>query len=47
VNLAGRQLLKERSNIVDEEVGRCLGGEVVAPVVKVPGDDVLVVAVGK
>jgi hypothetical protein len=39
-----RQLLKEGSNVVDEEVGCCLGSKVVTSVVDVPGDDVLVVA---
>jgi hypothetical protein len=43
----GTQLLKEDPNVVDEEVGRCLAGKVVASVVEIPGDDVFAVAFRK
>ena len=40
--------MKEGPNIVDEEVGRCLGSlKVVASVVEIPGDNVFVVAFRK
>jgi hypothetical protein len=35
---------EERANVLDEEIGRLVGGVVAAPVVEVPGDDVRVVA---
>lgn len=38
------QLLKEGPHVADEQVRCCLVGKVVAPVIDMPGDDILAVA---
>ena len=46
-SLSFTQQTEELPYVVDEEVGSVLGGVVTAPIVEIPGDDVLVVAFGE